>query len=59
MKTWKRMSRKRRRRQFNKAYRILRREHERHLTADHLAEFEAVNESYLLLRCTECPELLP
>lgn len=48
-----------RRRRFIKAYGILRDEANRHKEAHHLMEFVAVNESYILMRCTACPDLQP
>lgn len=48
-----------RRRQFAKAYRILRNEVERHRRAGHNVEFNAVNEALISVKCHNCPELLP
>lgn len=48
-----------RRRQFLKAYRIMRNEAERHKAAGHDVMFIAVNESFMSLECKGCPELLP
>lgn len=48
-----------RRRRFNKAYMILRKEADRHKKADHMMEFKAVNESYIEMRCYQCPNLQP
>lgn len=48
-----------RRRKFNKAYKVLRNEAERHKKAGHNTEFVAVNEALITLVCRDCPELLP
>jgi hypothetical protein len=48
-----------RRRRYIKAYRILRKEAERHSRAGHDTVFVAVNEALMLLDCRNCPELLP
>lgn len=48
-----------RRRLFNKAYRILRREADRHQNAEHDMYFVAVNESHVIMSCANCPELQP
>lgn len=48
-----------RRRRFIKAYRILRNNVERHKVAGHDIEFMAINESLVVMRCENCPELQP
>lgn len=53
------MRKARRRRRFVKAYRILRKEADRHIQADHPMEFKAINESCLIMRCYPCPDLNP
>jgi hypothetical protein len=45
-----------RRRRFIKAYKILRSEAERHLSRYHFTEFDAVNESHIVLLCHDCPD---
>lgn len=50
---------RRRRKRFHKAYKILQKEAERHIAANHLMDFKAVNESLIIMRCTACPDLQP
>lgn len=49
MKEW------RRRRQFLKAYRILRNIAEDHVNAGHKMHFMAINESHIQMTCRDCP----
>lgn len=46
------------RRQFIKAYKILRKTADRHRVAGHDVEFTAVNESHVIMRCSSCPDLM-
>ncbi len=55
----KRLNKLYRRRRFIKACKILRNEANRHKEAGHLMEFKASRESYVLMRCTACPNLQP
>jgi hypothetical protein len=48
-----------RQRRFIKAYRILRNESERHTKAGHHVQFNAVNQSLILLVCYDCPDYAP
>lgn len=48
-----------RRRRFTTAYIILRNEARHHRAAGHNIKFEAVNESYMMIKCDDCPELNP
>lgn len=53
---WIRKKKARRRRKFNKAYKILRNEAEHHTKAGHMMDFRAVNESFIIMQCTACPD---
>ena len=53
---WKRRQRKRRHKKFVKAYLILRKEADIHKAEGHMMDFRAVNESYLIMQCTGCPD---
>lgn len=55
----KKLTRWNRRRRFGKAYKVLEKEARRHSEAGHLMQFEAINQSYILMRCTACPNLTP
>lgn len=57
MKKIRQFRRWRNRRRFQKAYIILRKQADRHEAANHIVEFVAANESYIMLRCTSCPDL--
>lgn len=48
-----------RRRRWNKAVKILTREAQRHVDANHSMDFTAVNEGYLLMICRGCKDLQP
>lgn len=48
-----------RRRRFNKAYKILQKEAERHSAANHSMDFRVVNESWVYMICQGCPDHQP
>lgn len=59
MRFWKKLRRAYYQRKFNEAVKVLTQEADRHKAADHLMHFEVYNQSYLMMRCTSCPDLVP